>query len=431
MVFRLNNIIDFCDNLLKMVCDNLEFNDIVNLQSTCKRFNGLEIKEIVNVSKYYSLRMDEIVLSKYRDITALRLFRPMNIDYLCNLKCLYMSNVTIVSPMFKYLNLEKLHIPLCNGHIRLNHMTNLKYLNIDSYPTSHIHEYRQLRQKDIMGLVNLKYLSMYGNKRITDLSHMVKLKYLFAMRCPGISQKGISSLNPKKMYIDNNDLITDVSFMTNLKVLSVTDCGQINDQSIRGLDLTKLYCDNVKKITDLNHMKNLIELSAGGKYCGLTNHGIRELNLLKLNLDYNENITRISHMSNLKVLSIKWYAKYEILTDSDSDYPMSGIDDNELKMLNLEELNANNNPRVTDLSHMSNLRILQIKGRSGVNQEKIKNINVCELHLNDNKKVTDLNHMDKLKILHIKGKSGVNHQGIKNLCLEKLKNTNNKNFTIY
>lgn len=462
-----------------IVWNHLDFYDVLSLRNTCKRFNELKIREIVNIDEYLSLKMDREVLRKYPDIVALKLFKPINLDFMNNLKKLdFMNNLkkleisgAMIEPqMFSDLNLEELWMFDCDGRADLSHMGNLKRLKICqllSYEKKKSHV-ESFNQHDIRGL-NLEYLSISGNKMITDLSHMTNLKILdigesnvddhgirdlnleilyvdnnqnivnlslirglkclYANNCFNLRQQGIESLNLRELYIDKNEQIIDVSFMTNLKILSVNDCNQINDQSIRGLDLEELYCDNVRNITDLSYMPNLKVLSIRG-HGGPTDHGISRLNLFELYLDFNETITKISHMSNLKILSIECDPTPSLLCDlSDQSVMCSRIGDSELKTLHLEELNANENTKVIDLNHMSDLKILYIEGQSGVDQHGIQKLNLTELYMNDNDKIKDLNHMNKLRILDIGGKCAVNYDGFKELRnLKKLYHCGNRNF---
>ncbi len=75
----------------------------------------------------------------------------------------------------------------------------------------------------------------------------------------------------------------------------------------------------------------------------------------------------------------------------------------EYKKLNLEELEADFNPLITDLNHMTNLRILSIDGNSGVSDKGIRKLNLISLYANKNNKITDLNHMTNLRILQMWG----------------------------
>ena len=62
---------------------------------------------------------------------------------------------------------------------------------------------------------------------------------------------------------------------------------------------------------------------------------------------------------------------------------------NGIKNLNLIKLKISCNPRIFDVSNMTNLKELWINFNSGVDQKGIKNLNLTELHVRDNKKIND------------------------------------------
>ena len=75
-------------------------------------------------------------------------------------------------------------------------------------------------------------------------------------------------------------------------------------------------------------MTNLQKLTIGGYYCGVTDDEIKDLNLIQLDATDNPKISKISHMTNLQKLNIGCN---------------SGVTDNEIKDLNLIELKAYEN----------------------------------------------------------------------------------------
>ena len=68
------------------------------------------------------------------------------------------------------------------------------------------------------------------------------------------------------------------------------------------------------------------------------------------------------------------------------------------------------NPAITDINHMTKLKILDISGSCGVGDSGIKNIyNLITLDASYNPKITNIDHMTKLRILDIRGNCGVTH----------------------
>src|SRR5690606_1083909 len=75
---------------------------------------------------------------------------------------------------------------------------------------------------------------------------------------------------------------------------------------------------------------------------------------------------------------------------------------------NLRELCVSGNPRVTDLNHLTGLRVLDISGECGVGDAGIKGCHRLEkLNASDNPNVTDLNHLSCLRVLDISLECGV------------------------
>ncbi len=162
---------------------------------------------------------------------------------------------------------------------------------------------------------------------------------------------------------------------------------------------------------DLNFLSKLKELYI--KNTSITNDNVKKLNLEKLNITFCEKITNINHMSNLKIL----YAGYDF-----------SINDDSIKNLNIEELYVYGNENISNINHMTKIKVLDASYiclntifESGIDDNGIKNINLEELYANDNKKITNVNHMTNLKILHAGDECGIDDFGIKDLIyLEEL-----------
>jgi len=84
-------------------------------------------------------------------------------------------------------------------------------------------------------------------------------------------------------------------------------------------------------------------------------------------------------------------------------------------------LNASNNFKITNVSHMKSLQILHAEGDCGINQQEIKGLNLIKLDASYNSKITNVSHMESLQILHAcGGNCGINQQGIEGLNLLEL-----------
>ena len=68
-----------------------------------------------------------------------------------------------------------------------------------------------------------------------------------------------------------------------------------------------------------------------------------------------------------------------------------------LKYPKLEKLNAWNNPKITKISYLKNLKILNASDNSGINDESLIGLDLVELNVNDNPKITKINSLEKFK----------------------------------
>ena len=190
-------------------------------------------------------------------------------------------------------------------------------------------------------------------------------------------------------------------------------------------DLHQLICDCLDFIDVLHHkiiskrfksikIKDLYNIDL--KYLrNLNDHILKQyIDVTELNASNNSKITTLNHMTKLRKLNITGDC---------------GVGDQGILDLNLEELNAENNPKITTLNHMTKLRKLDISGNCGVGDQGISDLNLEELNASNNSKITILNYMTKLRELNISGNCGVGDQGISDLKLEKVYAWNNPKIT--
>ena len=101
----------------------------------------------------------------------------------------------------------------------------------------------------------------------------------------------------------------------------------------------------------------------------------------RLNIRFNKNNFDLNFLSQLKELNI-----------SDTQ-----ITDLNIKKLNLERLNVSACPNITNIKHMTKLKILYANSFSGINDSSLVSFNLEELCVTGNKSITNVNHMTKLK----------------------------------
>ncbi len=119
------------------------------------------------------------------------------------------------------------------------------------------------------------------------------------------------------------------------------------------------------------------------------------IDLCKLIHDYLDFINLLPHRIVCKRFkSIKIYDFYNI----DSKYLYS-INDVILKKFNyIDKLNAQNNPRIKTLNHITKLKKLNISGYCGANDQGISDLNLEEFDTGTNPRIMTLNQpYDKIK----------------------------------
>ena len=146
------------------------------------------------------------------------------------------------------------------------------------------------------------------------------------------------------------------------KHLAIVDLYNIDDKRVykQTNDILKQYPYLVKLhvgplVTDINQLTKLQLLKTA---IGLTNNGVKNINPCKL-LAYGLKLTDINHMTNLTYL----------------DASNSNISDSGIKNLNLYELDATDNPNITDVNFMTSLKILHTGGPNcGITNNGIKHL---------------------------------------------------------
>jgi hypothetical protein len=99
------------------------------------------------------------------------------------------------------------------------------------------------------------------------------------------------------------------------------------------------------------------------------------------------------------------------------------------KMTNIKTLKLRN-AKFNDINFLSKLQILHLYGnKCQIDQNGIKNLNLTELNVSNNPKITNVNFMFNLKKLIASGKCGINQEGINGLNLTELDATNNPKIT--
>ena len=313
------------DDLYQMIFNDLDFVDqhkfrimniyfqkfqIVRLGDNC--FNNFKI------TFKYANKFNQNILDNYKFAKSLSIvltLNRLNIDHMTNLRYLHVSQYDTYCDKFeifseKLTGLRKLSISLRKQICNLNHLTNLKKLYIYSL------DHRGFDNSTIKNLSQLEELHIYSSYKSLNINHMTDLKILNISGGCIVSDECIKNLlNLEQLYLKkNNDMfdyhndieITSLNHMTNLKILHLlTDnTVTINDEGIKYLtQLEELHIKNAHNITDLNHMTNLKILNIDD--CNIDNKGIKKLLQLERLLTRRcINITSIEHLTKLKYVDV-------------------------------------------------------------------------------------------------------------------------------
>jgi len=253
-----------------LIFEYIKFSTKVKIKSTCKYlYKNLDIIDFYNIDDRLRLKLNNKILSKYKNIQSLDISNNPNVTNIYHLKYLKFLNASgsceLNTKSINKLNLTKLILQNNDKITNINKLTKLEYLDISNNDT------------------NLK------------LDNLKKLKILKCSRKyyqDGINNKSIKLLNLKELDITNNQQIYEIDHMQNLEILHANGKSCVlNDHHIRNcINLKELYISDNPKIITVNHLTNLKVLDIS-QNSGVNHDGIKEIkNLDVLNIKNNFNI---------------------------------------------------------------------------------------------------------------------------------------------
>src|SRR5439155_584370 len=129
------------------------------------------------------------------------------------------------------------------NQIRLKQVCKFYYNNLHIIDLYNIdYKYKKLLNDEILKNYHyIKYLDVWNNPKIKNISHMKNLKKLHCSDYCSISNEDIKDLDLIELYANNNPKITNINHMKNLKKLNCSDTCAISDKVIKDLDLIELY----------------------------------------------------------------------------------------------------------------------------------------------------------------------------------------------
>lgn len=371
----------------------------IQLQSLFKRFNDMIVCKnpiygkdegqlklttlfLCDISNYVKIDFNRLTnlqkLSIYADIYGLK------ISLFTNLTTLSLSYTSTLYDNFKHLtNITKLKLNSCkNMNINTMLLTNLTHLklgfdikiNNDSLTVLTKLTKLSLTTDDITDdglehLTQLTKLKLESNYKITNhcLTKLTNLNYLSLHDNHCITDDGLSRLTYlQKLKLEDNEYITSrgISDLINLKSLNLAGSNIIGNKDLSNLtNLTWLNLDGNDRIKDK----------------GLTNL----INLETVNFSNTVNIRCLKYLSKITTLDISYSDICDInhlnLTSLDISYNDSVTNEDLMLMTNLTSLALSSNNNITILTHLTNLRSLNLVNNYTITFETIKKLSQLQV----------------------------------------------------
>ena len=226
-----------------------------------------------------------------------------------------------------------------------------------------------------------------------------------------------------------SDMLYD--FIENVANVCITKC-MFLDILFHDTDVVneiKKICEhNIKYIindTNLLYISNFIEITLlnASNESNISDVSIINLNLLELNASYNKKITdkSITSQTKLKKIDISHNSKI-------TDFGIKNL-------VNLHTLLAANNPNLSDygLTNLLNLEVLDVTGNKHVSDAGLQHItSLKKLNISDTCRISDTTILNnhELTDLFMMGNCGVTNNGLSNMqSLVKLNLLYNRNIT--
>ncbi len=369
--------------LLQYIFDMLKTKDQINFRKTNKKHYNLSIKRIklnkIDFIDNFILSQPVFTKLEYINLNNCKKMLITDFNDLKHLHTLVLKRpiITAINPdCLQNINLKKLTLTGVTNKIQINHMTNLKKLCVQGFNI--------IVNEDIQN-INVKKLDISFTDYITNFNHMSNLKTLRCYGCYNINSEKLIGLKLTKLCLGYGTPVINLNFMTCLKSLVLRDYF-INDTYIKDLNLEELHIENTL-ITNISHMTNLKRLSCPGRRCLLKQEYIPTQNLQFLNISDNPNIREVVlKMPNLTYLNCSGHN--------------SSIDNDIIDRLNLRVLKTSFNKKISQISHMTNLKILECKGESGITNNSIKGLNIQKINSIHNNNITNVISLKHLSVIY-------------------------------
>ena len=101
------------NDLHSLICDYLDFIDILHHKIVCKRFKSIKVKDLYNIDFKYLQNLNDHILKQYTDVIELKISNiyVTNLNHMTKLRKLYINwNCGVGDQGISALNLEELDV---------------------------------------------------------------------------------------------------------------------------------------------------------------------------------------------------------------------------------------------------------------------------------------------------------------------------------
>ena len=295
-------LLDFPNEILSYIIENLNLKDRYNLSLTCKKLNEISKDTYLNVLKLVK-KNDHLNFIKHHKVRNLCIYRMIIPETMLNFK--FIHKLSIINLYLTYIDLKKilkncynlkiLKLSDCHGITKkcleplrkLNYfekldiysgliidlpknLNNIKILNVCNYFHKDINPNLL---ENILSYKNLKYLKISNllkidKKKFKKLKNLVFLEKLIINCCYGLNSyyfllqfKNLKYLSIKKSFIRDMDL--NELLKSNIIKFDFSDSpwieGNIKTKNIKCKEINFFNCTNIKQ-KNLKTFKNIINL---------------------------------------------------------------------------------------------------------------------------------------------------------------------------
>ena len=300
-------LLNFPNEILSYIIENLDFKDRNNISLTCKKLNQITKNSYIKDLRLIQKQDNKIFLNHCK-VKKLKLYRIIYPEILYNffyiqileIYNLYINYIDLETVLKKCYNLKILKLSDCHGVTRrcLEPLKDLKYFkqldilsgNIFNFPN----ELNNLKILNICNYFN-KNINLNFIKKFKNYKNLKKIKFSKILNIEKNNLLELQNLNLESISLCNCHSLHSFSFLTSFKTLKELT---IINSTINDNDFNILLTSNITKY----NLSNSIKLKGNIK---TINNSCKELDLFScLNLR-EENLKTFKNLINLEIINLQ------------------------------------------------------------------------------------------------------------------------------